>query len=113
MIRSAIGFAALAVALLATGGIGSAPAGAAVVSGSNLAAEPDDETCLTPPEPLSCTIGLSALPSSSRAPGGTRAGISGVIVGWSVRTATNLADISMRLRVDTRGHGRRRRGRRP
>jgi hypothetical protein len=90
---------ALALVLLAIAWIGSSSASAAVVSGSNLAAEPDDETCLTPPAPLSCTIGLSALPSTSRAPGGTRAGISGVIVGWRVRTATSLEAISMRLRV--------------
>lgn len=99
MIRSVTGVLAVTAGLLIAAVVGVVPARAAVVSGSNLAAEPDDETCLTPPMPLSCTIGLSALPSSSRASGGTRAGISGVIVGWSVRTGTNLADISMRLRV--------------
>lgn len=98
MIRSAIGLVAL-VALLAAAWVGAAPAGAAVVSGSNLLAEPDDTACLLPPNPQACTFGLSALPIASHAPGGVRAGISGVIVGWSVRTAANLASLTTRLRV--------------
>ena len=98
MIRSAIGLLAVTTGLLIATLFGAASASAAVVSGSNLAAEPDAKSCLLP-GPISCTFGLSALPSASHAPGGVRAGITGVIVRWSVRTAANLADLSTRLRV--------------
>lgn len=98
MIRSATGVLAVTAGLLMAALLGAAPASAAVVSGSNLAAEPDAKSCLLP-GPISCTFGLSALPSASHAPGGVRAGITGVIVGWSVRTAANLADLTMRMRV--------------
>jgi hypothetical protein len=98
MIRSASAVLVVTAGLLIAALLGAAPAGAAIVSGSNLAAEPDDKSCLLP-GPISCTFGLSALPSASHAPGGVRAGITGVIVDWSLRTAANLADITTRLRV--------------
>jgi hypothetical protein len=79
-----------------------APAGAlgAVVSGSNLAAAPNNETCIAPPmTSLSCTVTNASLPPASRAPGGFLAGISGVIVEWKIRTTLAPFDSSVRLRV--------------
>ena len=71
VVTSAIGVAAM---------VGTA--GAAVVSGSNLSAEPNAGTC-TGSQP--CTLVISALPAATTAPGGARAGIDGVIVSWRIR----------------------------
>jgi hypothetical protein len=98
MIRSGFGVLALTVGLLVVAPIGSASAEAPFVSGSDLALAPNDDSCLLP-GPISCTFGLSALPADRHASGGVRAGMTGVIVKWSMRTATNLADITTRLRV--------------
>jgi hypothetical protein len=100
MIRSAIQFPAALVAVTAVLLVAAGLASGAVVSGSNLAAEPNNETCIAPPATsLSCTITIASLPPASRAPGGFSAGISGVIVEWKIRTTLAPVDTSVRLRV--------------
>jgi hypothetical protein len=68
-----------------------ATAGAAVVSGSNLAGAPNFATCsaTNPGEKINCSVANAKLSAASQAPGGTRAGIDGVIVSWSIKTGAS------------------------
>ncbi|MDQ2631428.1 MAG: hypothetical protein M3Y75_10750 [Actinomycetota bacterium] len=79
----------------------SGPASAAVVSGSNLAAAPNNTTCLSPVMSLkeNCTMAIAALPAANQAPGGPTAAISGVIVEWKVRSGPSVIPHTVRLRV--------------
>lgn len=84
----------------------SASAGAAVVSGSNLSQAPNNATCSAVISPSACTLTVAGLPEASRAPGGVRAGISGVIVGWKIRvSAPVVAAIRLRVVRGTTGAG--------
>lgn len=89
----------LALLALAAGFAGSAQA--AVVSGSNLAAAPNNVTCIVPAPGLEqpCTVTVAGLPAASQAPGGTTAAISGVIVNWKVRIGASVGTHPVRLRV--------------
>jgi hypothetical protein len=100
MSRGPRGFGFIVIAAIAIG-IAVEPAGAAVVSGSNLAATPTSGICLSffPGDRITCTTANSALPVASRAPGGARAGIDGVIVSWSIKTAASSESHSIGLRV--------------
>ena len=91
---------ALGVGLLI--GLWSAPsATAAVVSGSNLGAAPNGGTCIGtyPGQAIECTATISTLPVASRAAGGARAGIDGVIVSWKVSAAFASTSHTIALRV--------------
>lgn len=95
----------LAIApVLAAVGLAFAAAGAqgAVVSGSNLSQPVDTYLCPAFAIPASCTLSISSLPAATTAAGGARAGIDGVIVGWSIRKA-GVSEVQGRLHV-TRGN---------
>lgn len=106
LVRKSFGRAVAGVA--ACGLLLSAPAGAAVVSGSNLNGAPEGYGCADTFElgPRSCTYGILALPPASRA-ASDRAAIGGVIVSWSVKVGASFEAHSIRLRVirDTTGIG--------
>ena len=90
--------AALALAAL----VGAAPAGAAVVVGSDLSMPPAGSFLCPGPAaspPISCTTAISFLPAGTQASGGYRAGSDGVVVAWSVRTGNSAIEHSVRLRV--------------
>jgi hypothetical protein len=74
---------------------------AAVVSGSNLGAAPNGGTCMGtyPGQAIECTATISTLPVGSRAAGGARAGIDGVIVSWKVSAALASTSHTIALRV--------------
>lgn len=96
-VGKAFGLATLSAALCCL--VFSAPAGAAVVSGSNLSAMPNSGACFTPSVPVTCTYAVSTLPTTSTAGGGARAGIDGVITSWSVKSFLGTTDFPIRLRV--------------
>lgn len=93
------GLGLMATATVVLGVWCGAPAGAAVVSGSNLVALPGNVTCNGGAIPISCTATVSTLPVSSQAPGGATAAIDGVIVSWSIRTGDSASSSRIRLRV--------------
>src|SRR5690348_8223081 len=72
-------------------------AGAAVVSGSNLTAEPNAGTCFAtnPGEKINCSAVNVILPAARQSPGGTKAGLEGVIVGWSIKTGSSTVTHSI------------------
>lgn len=85
--------------MLGAGFTGVAAAGAAVVSGSNLSAEANAGTCSATfaGEKIDCTLANAKLAVTRQAPGGTKAGIDGVIVGWSIKTAASSVSHSVGL----------------
>jgi hypothetical protein len=95
------GLAIAAIATLVASLSGVATADAAVVSGSNLAAAPDNGTCVAtyPGEKITCTAVNAKLGAASQAPGGTKAGIDGVIVGWRIKTGASSVTHSIALVV--------------
>lgn len=99
--RMAVGLsralAIAAIAMLITSLSMAATAGAAVVSGSNLAAEPNFATCSAtyPGQKINCTVVNARLPAASQAAGGTTAGIEGVIVSWSIKTGSSSVSHSI------------------
>jgi hypothetical protein len=106
-VRKSFGRAATGIAVC--GLLLSAPAGAAVVSGSNLNGVPEGYGCYDYLElgtPVSCTYAILSLPPASRA-ASDRAATSGVIVSWSVKVGASSETHSIRLRVirDTTGAG--------
>ena len=107
--RARKSFGRAVAGIAACGLLLSAPAGAAVVSGSNLAGTPTGSGCFDFFElgtPISCTYAIASLPPASRA-ASDRAAIGGVIVSWSAKVGAGSEAHPVRLRVirDTTGAG--------
>jgi len=95
---------AIALTLMAIGvGGGSTAAQGAVVSGSNLLNAPNGYACVG--QTKGCTLSIQDLSAATRASGGARAGIEGVIVGWARRTTSAVSVFAIRLQLTRDGKG--------